>query len=163
MVWSSGSKMVQEDWKLQYGLVWDCSLTLLKRWIYMLYVHCGVDTFIVRCNTIIYTGMSVCIVSYKYCIVSLLTKWLLLSLVYISRTAALRSLAIGIARNLQEIVRHSYEFATPYDLSQRHTEEFDMSICLAICLQCFEFARIRTAAVWTTYEFTMSSGLDNCQ
>ena len=60
---------------------------------------------------------------------------MLLSLVYISRATALRSLWIGIARNSQEIVRLSYEFVTPYDLSQRRKQDFGMPNLLAIRLR----------------------------
>jgi len=74
-------------------------------------------------------------------------------LVYISRMAALRSLAIGNARNSQEIARLSYEFATPYDRLQRRKEDFDMPIFIAICL------RFRTAAVRTSYEINNDFGL----
>ena len=58
--------------------------------------------------------------------------------------AALRLLAIRIARNSQKIIRLSYEVVTPYDLSQRRKEDFDMLIALAICLRLLRSHGCRT-------------------
>ena len=81
----------------------------------------------------------------------------------------MRSLEIGNAMNSQDIVRPSYKFATPYDRSQRHKEDFDMPIFLAIfsdrtaLRMCTSttVVRIRTAAVRTTYTIDIEFWLGN--
>ena len=87
----------------------------------------------------------------------------------------MRSLAIGIARNSQEVVRLAYEFATPHDIpvSQCCKVDFDIPHIhfFAICLRFLEIARLPNEFVRQSYEFvqqpcerrtklTMTLGLD---